>query len=256
MSSVSAQPPVRERSRADIRQAAERLRDGAANLADCRVFVCENIAAERLMCDSVAQTLNERVFGWSSEREQWWEIKGVTFSSPITIGARYESEPFWCNRSGFFTRIPNPALRSKDLSKFERLTGRKAAIVVPVHLPFSRIAAISFHPNDRDRDDLSAEFEEYADELEQMSRSFIIGYVKARETPSSRPTPALLNQREVECLQWAAVGKTDREIAQIIARSHATIRFHIRRAMEKLDAVNRSQAIFKAAQLGYLARVH
>ena len=35
-------------------------------------------------------------------------------------------------------------------------------------------------------------------------------------------------------------------------RSHATISYHIHRAGEKLDSVNRAQTIFKAGQLGYL----
>ncbi|MCC7003025.1 MAG: helix-turn-helix transcriptional regulator [Gemmatimonadaceae bacterium] len=61
-----------------------------------------------------------------------------------------------------------------------------------------------------------------------------------------------LSKREVECLRWAALGKTDQEIAAIISRSAATIRFHIHNAALKLDAVNRSQAVFKASQLGYL----
>ena len=38
----------------------------------------------------------------------------------------------------------------------------------------------------------------------------------------------------------------------ILGRSHATVRFHIQNAGEKLDAVNRSQTVFKAAQLGYI----
>ena len=51
---------------------------------------------------------------------------------------------------------------------------------------------------------------------------------------------------------WAAVGKTDREISMILSRSHATIRFHIQNAGIKLNAVNRSQTVFKAAQLGFI----
>ncbi|MEY4240261.1 MAG: hypothetical protein RL339_2862, partial [Pseudomonadota bacterium] len=47
-------------------------------------------------------------------------------------------------------------------------------------------------------------------------------------------------------------GKTDKEISMILGRSHATIRYHIHRAGEKLDSVNRAQTIFKAGQLGYL----
>ena len=37
-----------------------------------------------------------------------------------------------------------------------------------------------------------------------------------------------------------------------MARSRATVRFHIHNAATKLDAVNRSQTVFKAAQLGYI----
>lgn len=251
---MSSRQDVQARSKADIGRAAEELRDFAARLANLRVAAYENIASECFMREPDGDEITERVFGWSTESERWWEIKGVTYVSPVTIGARYESEPFWCNRFGFFTRVPNPGLRSTDSSKIERFTGRKAAIVVPVRLPFGRIAAVSFHPNEHDREDLSTEFAEYADELEHMSRAFITSYIKVTESPSPSAPHTVLNQREAECLQWAANGKTDGEIAQILARSHATIRFHVRRAMEKLDAVNRSQAIFKASQLGYLAK--
>lgn len=66
------------------------------------------------------------------------------------------------------------------------------------------------------------------------------------------PVGAILSKREVECLKWAAVGKTDYEISLIIGRSRATIRFHINNACTKLNAVNKSQALLKAAQLGYI----
>ena len=41
----------------------------------------------------------------------------------------------------------------------------------------------------------------------------------------------------------------------ILARSCATVRFHIHNAANKLQAVNRSQTVFKATQLGYLGSV-
>ena len=65
-----------------------------------------------------------------------------------------------------------------------------------------------------------------------------------------------LSKREIECLRWAAAGKTDSEIGMILSRSSATIRFHLHNAALKLDAVNRSQTVFKAGQLGYLGSVH
>lgn len=255
MSGFAKQPILDETARTTIRRAATILRDYAASMADFRVSSCENIASEQFVCGEGGRRINETFFGWSGERQQWWTIKGVTFLSPAMLGARYESEPFWCNRFRFFTRTPNPALSSVDLSKIERYTGRKAAMVVPVRLPFGRIAAVGFHPNDPERQDLSTEFEKYADHLERLSWNFILSFIKCVEAPAQPEAYPLLNTREVECLQWAAGGKTDSEIAQIIARSHATIRFHVRRAMEKLNAVNRGQAIFRAAQLGYLTKV-
>lgn len=237
---------------AEAVSAADSLRDCAARSANLRVFAWDNTGSEHFISGPRGRRVNEQIFGWSEETERWWTAKGVTFLSPVTIGARYESEPFWCNGDGFYTRVPNPALSSVDLSKFEQYTGCKAAIVVPVHLTFGRIAAVSFHPNDRDRNDLSDDFNQYKEQLEQCARCFINAYVRAAEAKSPSLAHKLLSQREVECLQWAALGKTDSEIAQILARSHPTIRFHVRRSMEKLDAVNRSQAIFKATQLGYL----
>ena len=67
------------------------------------------------------------------------------------------------------------------------------------------------------------------------------------------PPGSRLSKREVECLRWAAIGKTDLEISMIMSRSRATVRFHIHNASTKLDAVNRSQTVFKAAQLGYIS---
>ncbi|MDD1451359.1 helix-turn-helix transcriptional regulator [Sphingomonas sp. H160509] len=64
-----------------------------------------------------------------------------------------------------------------------------------------------------------------------------------------------LTKREVECLRWAGAGKTNDDIAIILGLKRTTIRFHIRSAAQKLDAVNRDQALFKAAQLGFLGKV-
>jgi DNA-binding CsgD family transcriptional regulator len=105
---------------------------------------------------------------------------------------------------------------------------------------------------DASRTDLSAEYEQWADILALMSHRFLAGYVKAHRTRRWLPGDCQLTKREVECLRWASIGKTDKEISLILSRSHATVRFHIQNAGEKLNAVNRSQTIFKAAQLGYL----
>ena len=55
-----------------------------------------------------------------------------------------------------------------------------------------------------------------------------------------------LGDREVECLTWAARGKTSAEIAQIIGTSKRNVDFHIENACRKLNVATRVQAVVKA----------
>lgn len=56
-----------------------------------------------------------------------------------------------------------------------------------------------------------------------------------------------LTARELECLRWAARGKTAQDIAVILDRSLATVCLHLNNAMRKLGAQNRAQAIAHAS---------
>ncbi len=243
---------VSVRSLDDVRGAAEALRDIAFGLADLRVAVCDNIASKQTMLDADGNVLAADVFGWTGEGEHWWADSRLALSSPLPRACRYESEPFWVNAHGFRTRQPNRYLDQISLDHFEKRALTRAAIVIPIHLPFGQIGAVSFNGQDKSRDDMSAEYEAHADILGILAHRFVAGYTKAHRTRQWLPSDSQLTKREVECLRWASIGKTDKEISMILARSHATVRFHIQNAGEKLDAVNRSQTIFKAAQLGYL----
>lgn len=61
-----------------------------------------------------------------------------------------------------------------------------------------------------------------------------------------------LTNREVQCLTWAAEGKSAWEIAAIIGCSERTAKFHISNACNKLGATNRYQAITKAILGGHI----
>jgi len=238
---------------ADVRLAAERLREMVRDMTGFRTAICHNIASKQSMVDAEGNILATDVFGWTlDENDRWWRTPRLALESPLPTACRYESEPFWCNAQGIRTSMPNPMLAAIDLTNFERRGLTPAAIVVPVHLPFGQIGAASYAPEDRTKLDLSAEFETFGDTLGLITRTFIAGYVRAMCDPERLPVGAILSKREVECLRWAAVGKTDFEISLIMSRSRATVRFHIHNASTKLDAVNRSQTLFKAAQLGYI----
>ncbi|MEM9310775.1 MAG: LuxR C-terminal-related transcriptional regulator [Pseudomonadota bacterium] len=235
----------------DIYDAAQAL----ARIAQERgmqVAVCDDISSKEPMVDADGTILNADVFRWLDDGARWWEDHRLALHSPLPRACRYESEPFWVNQHGFNTHWRNSYLDELDLSDFERRSLCKAAIVIPVHLPFGQISASSFISVDRDREDLSDEFALYGTLFAQVIQRFVAGYVQAHRTKRRIPSDCVLSKREVECLRWAAIGKTDREISMILERSHATIRYHIHRAGEKLESVNRAQTIFKAGQLGYL----
>ncbi len=236
----------------DIRGAAEAFHAQAQALGNFWVVVTDNIASKVPMADSDGAILAATVFGGAAARTLWWKDTRLALHSPLARACRYECEPFWANEDGFRTRQPNRYLGALDLANFEKRALTKAAIVVPVHLPFGQIGMAAFGMQDPDRTDLAPEYEAHGDTLMLLTHRFIAGYAKATRARQTMPQDCKLTKREVECLRWAAVGKTDREISLILSRSHATVRFHIQNAGDKLDAVNRSQTIFKAAQLGYL----
>jgi DNA-binding CsgD family transcriptional regulator len=235
----------------DIRDAAIALHE-MAQARGFRVAACDDISSKEPMVDADGAIINGEIFGWMADGERWWEDTRLALNSPLPRACRYESEPFWCNETGMYGRWRNEYLEEMDLTDFRKRSLVHAAIVVPVHLPFGQISAVSFTPMDRSLTDLSELFEKHADLMASMTRRFIAGYVMVMRTKRRMPADCMLSKREVECLRWAAIGKTDKEISMILDRSHATIRYHIHRAGEKLDAVNRSQTIFKAGQLGYL----
>ena len=236
----------------DIRPAAVALRDCAWERGRFRVAACHNIASKAPMTDADGEVLATAVFGWT-ENDRWWRTPLLALHSPLPAACRYESEPFWCNADGFHGPLPNPLLDALDRSDFESRSMASAAIVVPVHLPFGQIGAVSFTlEDDRSKLDLSAEFEAHGAVFGLLSRQFVAGYARVRAVRRRLPPLSSLSKREVECLKWAAAGKTDVEISLILELSRATVRFHLRNASRKLNAINKSPVLFKAAQLGYI----
>ncbi len=62
-----------------------------------------------------------------------------------------------------------------------------------------------------------------------------------------------LTSRELECLRWVSVGKTDAEIAVILSIKPRTARFHIENAKRKLGVATRVQAVAEAMRLHTIA---
>jgi DNA-binding CsgD family transcriptional regulator len=58
-----------------------------------------------------------------------------------------------------------------------------------------------------------------------------------------------LSEREVEILDWIAMGKTNPEIGLILDISAFTVKNHVQRVFKKLNVSNRAQAVGKLNSL-------
>lgn len=57
------------------------------------------------------------------------------------------------------------------------------------------------------------------------------------------PELAQLSPREIECLQWAAAGKSDNDMATLVGIKPATAHFHIEKAKKRLGVKTRIEAV-------------
>ena len=62
----------------------------------------------------------------------------------------------------------------------------------------------------------------------------------------------VLSDREKECLNWTALGKSSWSIGQILGISESTVNFHIKNVMKKLKTHSRTAAAVKAMSLGLI----
>lgn len=92
------------------------------------------------------------------------------------------------------------------------------------------------------------------DEIHLMCVTFMARCVELHEAPTPPPAEigtdgiALdsITARETDCLHWAARGKTNWEIGEILGVSENTVRYHMKNAFKKLNAKTRARAVTKA----------
>ncbi|RCS23958.1 LuxR family transcriptional regulator [Phyllobacterium salinisoli] len=73
-----------------------------------------------------------------------------------------------------------------------------------------------------------------------------------KEGVVSAAAASLLTRREVDCLRWAASGKTDGEIAEILNIARWTVVTYLQNAKIKLGCSNRTSAVATALSLGII----
>lgn len=64
--------------------------------------------------------------------------------------------------------------------------------------------------------------------------------------------PFRLTARELECLQWSAIGKSSWEISTILSISESAVNFHMANIRSKFDVGSRRQAVVQAIRFGLI----
>ena len=117
-------------------------------------------------------------------------------------------------------------------------------MTIPVRGPFGDTGMLSV-TLDTDEDDWRARIAQAIGDLQSIAVHMHDAVMNSDAfTHVLRRTA--LSSREVEILQWTAVGKTQQDIADILNISHRTVEVHLRSAREKLFSMTTAQAIARA----------
>ena len=196
--------------------------------------------------------LAETVFQWIDPKLRYWEDHSFALKAAFIHAARACAEPYYFIGGRFGSWRPNRALEVITAEGPIDTYGVGAAIVCPIYLPGGVIGAVVWATPDADID-VAGVFAAHAAELHVLALRFVATYEDAIAGPDG--PPARLTRREIQCLKWAAAGKTDAEISEIVAISLPTVRFHVTNAARKLGVAGRSQAVQRAATMGYIGPV-
>ena len=153
-------------------------------------------------------------------------------------------------RSGVLT--PDLAVVGPNFTEYESLTLCRAILSRWPNIKviiFSRHAADPLFQADAASAGANACLPREASEAETLAAvaAVMAGYlVFPREVLAEAFRPIDLTAREREVLRHLAEGKTDREIASALGLSHATVRNHSQRILEKLGVHERREVVRRA----------
>ncbi|TPJ17549.1 helix-turn-helix transcriptional regulator [Mesorhizobium sp. B2-5-9] len=124
------------------------------------------------------------------------------------------------------------------------LTPGSSGIAFPVHADRGQCGLVVF---------LGSEIALPQDALYEIhARCFSLFAAVARMRPGDVGRMRSISKRELECLKLTANGNTSEEIARLLKLSVHTANQYLTQSTQKLNAVNRNQAVAKALRLGLI----
>jgi LuxR family transcriptional activator of conjugal transfer of Ti plasmids len=233
-------------------EAARYLDEHVDSLVDALGLVLEPVA--------IRQSLQQFAKATGFERFAYGHIQGTD----TRIFPNYPEE--WLQRylaEGYFVIDPTIAEAKQALRPFvwsgddmmrhggevHRIAGEaaefgiKSGFTIPIRRGFGRIALPSLASERTEPERVAIRDETHA--------ATAIAYVHINLTGRRDDTLQLkevaLSPREVTCLNWASIGKTQAEIARLTSLSEKTVRFYLEQARVKLGASNTTHTVMIAA---------
>jgi LuxR family transcriptional regulator, activator of conjugal transfer of Ti plasmids len=161
---------------------------------------------------------------------------------PVVTQALRDPEPFrW--GADFSVRLASSAQQEllNEASQF----GIRFGFTVPIHDGRGPIAALTFAADHR-RPQFDKCINSHARVLQLMAMYFH-AHVRRKLTVNRKIGGTLLSPRELQCLEWAAQGKSAWEIGRILGLSHHTVASYLDNAKEKLGVRTIVQAATRLA---------
>ncbi len=217
------------------------------------VAALDDISTTVPLTDEHGNRLAE-LFGWDKAAIDEWVAQNYTLTSPTTHACRFQHLPFFWKLEGPWGQETALEPVQRKVLDWNAAQGVHSAIVVPIHLSRGRVGSVSWLNRDPALD-IEPIWREHRRALLLASLQFMQLADRARGMIAPETAFIYLTSREIECLTWAGRGKTDQEIGAILGISPSTARFHIENAAQKLNAVTRTQAVAKAAQLGIVGPI-
>lgn len=170
-----------------------------------------------------------------NEWRERYSREGLVTLDPVVATARTQIQPIFWQR----VRAHDEQMQVMDAAY---TMGLRDGVSFPLRGPNGERGALSFI-----RDTVGV------DEGQRVSLGAVSPYVMdAMIRCSKGDDRQVLSHTEQQCLFWAAAGKTTEEIGIIINMPARTVTHHIKRAVRKLGATNRDQAVAYAALRGLI----
>ncbi|QND62808.1 helix-turn-helix transcriptional regulator [Mesorhizobium loti] len=252
---------------ADIKEAAEALFNEQRNPFGAFTLGSETHHAVTIpdavrRCRWISVDINASAFGLffvspSPERARLVpcfdsDYPGIAVATKFISGAngeeivrhtRISTEPRWWTDDG----VAAMAAMFGNLGWTEQMAALApgtSGIAFPVHADRGQCGLVVF---------LGSEIALSQDALYEIhARCFSLFAAVARIRPGDAGRMRAISKRELECLKLTANGNTSEEIARLLKLSVHTANQYLTQSTQKLNAVNRNQAVAKALRLGLI----